>query len=141
MLFSCAETNHTFPKETRRKVENRLVEQKKTYHFHIFSGRRAWHTTVRYNGTHIDNPPWHFGLTTRILSWLAESPSTGGQTQKRSVGLQIQQAYSLSSQSTPRVYFLPRQYMWAWAFRLSVHQSGTELLNNSKTGWDSKSRS
>ncbi|KAG1804475.1 hypothetical protein EV424DRAFT_1351304 [Suillus variegatus] len=28
-----------FPKETRRKVENRLVEQKKTCHFHISSGR------------------------------------------------------------------------------------------------------
>ncbi|KAG1879687.1 hypothetical protein C8R48DRAFT_801540 [Suillus tomentosus] len=92
MLFSCAETNHTFPKETRRKVENGLAEHKKTYHFHISSGeswirdqmssergqcvtgqgrvsawrgrmvqafhnlndrripgRRAWHTTVRYD--------------------------------------------------------------------------------------------
>lgn len=41
MFFSCAETNHTFPKETRRKVENRLAEHKKTYHFHIFSGE-SW---------------------------------------------------------------------------------------------------
>lgn len=30
MLFSCAETDHTFPKETRRYVEDRLVDQKKT---------------------------------------------------------------------------------------------------------------
>ncbi|KAG1742676.1 dienelactone hydrolase [Suillus paluster] len=38
ILFSCAETDRTFPRETRRKVEDRLVEQKKTYYFQIFSG-------------------------------------------------------------------------------------------------------
>ncbi|KAG2336385.1 hypothetical protein BDR05DRAFT_953403 [Suillus weaverae] len=38
MLFSCVETDRAFPKDTRRKVEDRLVEQNKTYHFQIFSG-------------------------------------------------------------------------------------------------------
>ncbi|KAG1736987.1 alpha/beta-hydrolase [Suillus lakei] len=38
VLFSCAETDNAFPKETRRKVEDKLVEQKKMYHFQIFSG-------------------------------------------------------------------------------------------------------
>jgi len=38
MLFSCAETDRTFPKETRRKVEDKLVEQKKMYYFQIFGG-------------------------------------------------------------------------------------------------------
>jgi len=38
LLLSCAETDHTFPKESRRRAEDILEEVKATYHVQIFSG-------------------------------------------------------------------------------------------------------
>ncbi|PCH34364.1 alpha/beta-hydrolase [Wolfiporia cocos MD-104 SS10] len=38
LLLSCAETDHTFPLEYRRKAEDILVEKKATYHIQVFSG-------------------------------------------------------------------------------------------------------
>lgn len=56
MLFSCAETDQTFPRETRRKVEDRLVEQKKTYHFQIFSGVK--HGFAVRRDPNVENERW-----------------------------------------------------------------------------------
>jgi len=38
LLLSCAETDHTFPKESRRRAEDILEEVKATDHVQIFSG-------------------------------------------------------------------------------------------------------
>lgn len=38
LLLSCAEVDHTFPLEFRRKAEDILVEKKATYHIQVFSG-------------------------------------------------------------------------------------------------------
>jgi len=38
LLLSCAETDKTFPKESRRRAEDILEEVKATYHVQIFSG-------------------------------------------------------------------------------------------------------
>ncbi|KAI0658274.1 alpha/beta-hydrolase [Cubamyces menziesii] len=37
LLMSCAEIDHTFPLESRRKAEDMLVEQKATYYIQVFS--------------------------------------------------------------------------------------------------------
>jgi len=38
LLLSCAETDHTFPVESRRRAEDILFEIKATYHLQLFSG-------------------------------------------------------------------------------------------------------
>jgi len=38
IFFSCAETDHTFGLEARRKAEDVLVAAKKQYHFQVFAG-------------------------------------------------------------------------------------------------------
>ncbi|EED79645.1 predicted protein [Postia placenta Mad-698-R] len=38
LLLSCAEVDHTFPLDFRRKAEDILVEKKATYHIQVFSG-------------------------------------------------------------------------------------------------------
>jgi len=38
LLLSCAETDHTFPSESRRRAEDILAEIKATYHVQLFSG-------------------------------------------------------------------------------------------------------
>jgi len=38
LLLSCAETDRTFPKESRRRAEDILEEVKATYHLQLFSG-------------------------------------------------------------------------------------------------------
>ncbi|PPQ80615.1 hypothetical protein CVT24_002707 [Panaeolus cyanescens] len=38
LLLSCAEVDHTFPIESRRRAEDILVEIKATYHIQVFSG-------------------------------------------------------------------------------------------------------
>ncbi|KAJ8691497.1 hypothetical protein PTI98_011063 [Pleurotus ostreatus] len=38
LLLSCAEIDHTFPLDKRRRAEDILIERKANYHFQIFSG-------------------------------------------------------------------------------------------------------
>lgn len=38
IFLSCAETDGTFPAESRHKAEEILVEKKASYHFQLFSG-------------------------------------------------------------------------------------------------------
>ncbi|KAI9069681.1 alpha/beta-hydrolase [Trametes sanguinea] len=38
LLMSCAEVDHTFPVESRRRAEDLLVEQKAKYYIQVFSG-------------------------------------------------------------------------------------------------------
>ncbi|KAI0931034.1 hypothetical protein AcW1_001467 [Taiwanofungus camphoratus] len=37
LLLSCAEVDHTFPLESRRRAEDILIENKSTYHMQVFS--------------------------------------------------------------------------------------------------------
>ena len=36
--MSCAETDHTFPLESRRRAEDILAQRKSQYHIQVFSG-------------------------------------------------------------------------------------------------------
>lgn len=38
LLLSCAEIDHTFPAEARRKAVDMLIEDKKSYHLQLFGG-------------------------------------------------------------------------------------------------------
>ncbi|KAF4590084.1 hypothetical protein EYR38_009382 [Pleurotus pulmonarius] len=38
LLLSCAEIDHTFPLDKRRRAEDILIERKANYHFQVFSG-------------------------------------------------------------------------------------------------------
>jgi len=68
LLLSCAETDHTFPKESRRRAEDILEEVKATYHVQIFSG--VAHGFGTRGDPEVENSRWAKEKSAQgILEW------------------------------------------------------------------------
>ncbi|KII92995.1 hypothetical protein PLICRDRAFT_375986 [Plicaturopsis crispa FD-325 SS-3] len=68
VLLSCAETDHTFPRDARRRAEDILVEKKHAYHLQVFSGV-AHGFAVRAN-LDVENERWAKEESARsVIGW------------------------------------------------------------------------
>ncbi|KAF9559365.1 alpha/beta-hydrolase [Agrocybe pediades] len=68
LLLSCAETDHTFPAESRRRAEDILAEVKATYHVQIFSG--VSHGFGTRGDPEVENSRWAKEESARsVIEW------------------------------------------------------------------------
>ncbi|KIJ93590.1 hypothetical protein K443DRAFT_684437 [Laccaria amethystina LaAM-08-1] len=68
LLLSCAETDHTFPTESRRRAEDILAEVKATYHVQVFSG--VLHGFGTRGDPEVENSRWAKEESARsIIEW------------------------------------------------------------------------
>ncbi|KAF8168564.1 Alpha/Beta hydrolase protein [Crassisporium funariophilum] len=68
LLLSCAETDATFPSESRRRAEDLLAENKATYHVQVFSG--VTHGFALRGDPEIENARWAKEESARsIIDW------------------------------------------------------------------------
>ncbi|KAF9042324.1 Alpha/Beta hydrolase protein [Panaeolus papilionaceus] len=68
LLLSCAEVDHTFPAESRRRAEDILAEVKATYHVQLFSG--VSHGFATRGDPEVENSRWAKEESARsIIEW------------------------------------------------------------------------
>jgi dienelactone hydrolase len=68
LFLSCAETDHTFPKESRRRAEDILEENKATYYLELFSG--VSHGFGTRGDPEVENSRWAKERSARgIVEW------------------------------------------------------------------------
>ncbi|KIM47318.1 hypothetical protein M413DRAFT_272676 [Hebeloma cylindrosporum] len=68
LLISCAETDHLFPAESRRRVEDILAELKATYHVQVFSG--VVHGFATRGDPTVENTRWAKEESARsVINW------------------------------------------------------------------------
>ncbi|KAH8113618.1 alpha/beta-hydrolase [Phellopilus nigrolimitatus] len=68
LLLSCAEIDHTFPIEFRRRAEDVLVEDGRNYHFQVFSGVK--HGFAVRGDPDVENERWAKEESARsIVGW------------------------------------------------------------------------
>ncbi|TFK38809.1 Alpha/Beta hydrolase protein [Crucibulum laeve] len=68
LLLSCAETDHTFPAESRRRAEDILQEVKATYHLQLFSG--VTHGFATRGDPEVENSRWAKEESARsVIRW------------------------------------------------------------------------
>jgi len=68
LLLSCAETDHTFPSESRRRAEDILAEIKATYHVQVFSG--VSHGFGTRGDPNVENSRWAKEESARsVIEW------------------------------------------------------------------------
>jgi len=66
--MSCAETDHTFPLESRRRAEDLLVASKAVYHIQVFSG--VAHGFANRGNAEVENERWAKEESARvIIAW------------------------------------------------------------------------
>lgn len=70
LLLSCAETDHTFPLESRRRAEDLLVSIKANYHIQVFSG--VSHGFAVRGDPEVENERWAKEESARsVIAWFA----------------------------------------------------------------------